>query len=326
MTLAHETPGGDAQEDIVLTEAAPAAQPTAVAYPRLREDHILGASNLVKTYTPWRVYNALMGLEKEKPFDATGRLDIKMRNWLRQDAEANYGLVVKRFDGETAFEGPFHASAPDVIVDPGNLLGSKGDLLMIQTPAKDAYDMTWKAGYELSVPASVIAKAQIRMAVTGAERTLVWIVSDNGRVNEFEYVLRDQPFIDALRRKCREVLAAADEGREPAPDDVDVQEYALMRAGTKGVKKISIEDEEATAFRIYREAKATLSRLGRETKDAKIQEDNAKRVMLGAMKDGSILEMPDKSIVSMKRVDVPEKVSNAYHYSLLKIETPKTED
>lgn len=323
------------EEEIVLEEAPQSAQaaaaepgaPKAPEWPRMREDHILGAARMANTFTPWRVYNLLKGVEKDQPFDPKGRLDLKVKNWLREDAKLTYGAEVSRFDGDTSFLGPFHATRPDIVTEPGALACKAGDILLIQTPSKDSYDMTWKAGYDLLVPATVEAKAQIRMSVAGADRTLLWIVSDSGRVSEFRYIDRDDEFIAALKRGCEAVLAAAERGEEPMPDDVDLDDYVLAKAGERGTVEVDAKSELVGHLQAYDKATKELSQLNIDVRNAKMDQDKAKDAFKKAIAAGKgNLKFPDGRTVVARRVDVAEQHRKASSYTRIDVKAAEKQD
>ncbi len=263
----------------------------------------------------------MTGTVAEAPAPSDDPLGRFMReNLERYFAEAN-GARCAPFAGPLRFEGPFASTRPTVFVVPGRTRAEPGDVLMVETPTRRGYELSWRVDYDSAVPDAVKAKANLRMAVAGAGAALVWVVGDNGTIDEMHRIRRDEATIERMREGCLEAEAGAAIGLEPAPDDADLADYIVARRDE--ATEVLVRDERSregialTAIEDLQREAAAATATERRSK----QEQNAHRnVLLRALAGRKALRIGDR-IVRSTVVEVEERLKRSYRFTRIDVET-----
>ena len=281
----------------------------------LRENHILCAAGISDSLSAWRLWRLMTGAEEPAPYSIE-TIERSFRRSLKEELETYRGVRIVPWGGDLSFEGPFVVTKPWVVAE-GAAPMHPGSVLMMEMPSRRTFDFVWRNGYDTLVPAHTRAKAQLRMAVTGLERACVWVVGDNGEIDEVHVVDRDDEEIARLREACRAAIERAESGEEPSPDDEDLGRYAEAHAGSNSVRLVAPGEAVAIAFDDYvaikaqeKEASALARGLGKKA-------DVPGTVLKRALVETPTLDMPNGQRLTMEAVVSVRKASTSRYDKLV---------
>ncbi len=301
--------------------------PTAPRGPALTERHILAAANLNSKLSPWRLHQILSGLAPVDQSAPSDRLADLFRRGLGAHLKDVYDVKVSRYQGPNDFVEPFHVNRPTLIEDPGALEATPGTVLMIETPSRAAYEFSWKINYDAVVPLGVVARANLRMHISGAQNALVWVIADNGEISEFHMLAYDPKLVAELEAACRTAITRADSGDEPAPDDPDLADYFRQHSSlqSNSIKICEPSSPEAQAFNTYRRLDRERAEAEAAARTAKTKLDQPKKTLMQAMKDVPTLQI-DNHIVTLSVINIAEQHRKASSYTKLNIKQIRETD
>lgn len=270
----------------------------------LREVHILSAGGVSEAVSTWRLYQIMRGAIEE-PRYVPDDVEVALRKAARSILEDRRGVSIRAFPGDLAFEGPFEVTKPWIVVEGGSTAMQEGDVLMIEMPSRRSYDMVWRNNYDVIVPVYTAGKAQVRMDVTGAARAAIWLLGDNGAIDEFHFVERDEDAIASLRESCLAAIARVEAGEEPAPDDDEVGEYLSMPGRKNSERVLGPADPITDAFEEWQRARAAESEANASARALKEQSRKPEGVLKRALAETPTLIMPSGQIVTCKHMVQP---------------------
>ena len=224
------------------------------------------------------------------------------------------------FDGSNAFEGRFHVEIPRVLVT----ADADPEILMIETPRRRDFDRQWRVGYDTTIPASVTARANVRMAVASLRSTVLWVVGDNGAIDEFHRITRDDKLVATLRTACRSMETSVAAGDEPSPDDDDLSDYILALKGPpKPVLRVAAASPEAEAFRTLEAIEREIALASDALQQRRNDQKAPRSVLVRACAGRKGLEIEGR-LVRAEMVQVNAKERKSYSFPRVVVDDPET--
>lgn len=283
---------------------------------------VLGMAGYSSQTSPWQAYMTLAGLRKP-PAAGRGPIEEALEATYLEHLEERHGAMLGWVEGAELFGGAVRMGRLPRLVIPGGLIGSEGDAVVLEMPTRASYQDAWVESGQTRIPFRVRARAVLAMAALGAGNALLWVVGDNGAIDEFHVVPMDQGILRSLEAAVGRMAGRLEAGDPPDPEDDDLTD-ALALAHGDGSNSTEAVGPDDPVVRMEREYDAALSErlaLDRSSAVLKKKESELKNGILRRLREGAPrLRLPDGRHVSYKVVRTAPQSREAGQWTRLDVE------
>lgn len=254
-------------------------------------------------YSAWSMYRILTSGEFYAPPPET-KLASRLRSTCIAMFEETYGAKIS--SRTIILDDRLPPLEMLEMTDTGSLSSTyePGTPFILETPPKSAYDSQWIRSQSFSVPFITRAKASLLNAARGKQKTLVYIVTDTGEIEEFQQVQAEPELAARLMSHTTDLVTRATGRNAPEPGDEDVEKAyiadaeAREKSGEVPVRRnIEENSHELSVVRNYISLRAFQREADAAASVATKQAKSAKSAVMALLKGCDELVLPDGQII-----------------------------
>lgn len=241
---------------------------------------VLGFNRYRSAVDLWQEKAGRVGLIMDPP-SPQAKWGHRLEPWIREDAEADFGVVISKPGTVQSLEWPWLRASVDGAMPDGGIFEAKSTCLWLADE--------WADG-QVSDHAEL--QVQTAMAVTGAKRALVAAVIDRG-YPEYRWVERDDVLIGMIVEATRAFWEHVETDVEP-PIDGSASTRAALIARYPEHDDTAVIDKDGAAAVLAADYRAGLA----DEKAAKLRKDTAANQLRHLIAGGRRITTPEGAVVA----------------------------